>query len=223
MKKNAKLQAVDLRQKGYLYSEIAARVGVPKSTVYTWTHTISLSAEQEHAMSAKLKNTRIENVKRLAISNSKLRAARDEEISRKAQIVVKSVGDTVATKRVLCAMLYWCEGEKTLSSGVKFANSDPNMIRTFLELLRSSFAIDENKLRALIHLHEYHNPQEQLAYWSEITQIPKGQFYKPYLKPNTGINFHPGYPGCISIRYADSSLARLLAMIYTVLGQKIGA
>lgn len=115
--------------------------------------------------------------------------------------------------------MFWCEGEKDVRSGIRFINSDPVMIQTFLSLLRTSFPIKEEKFRALVHLHGYHDPVEQQRFWSEVTGIPLERFHKPYLKPNTGRNTRPGYPGCISIRYQDSSLGKALKMIYSEFGK----
>ncbi len=116
--------------------------------------------------------------------------------------------------KLLCATIFWCEGGKDVSGGIYFTNSDPSLIATFLYLLRDSFAIDEVRFRALIHLHSYHDPTERLAFWSEVTNIPVSQFYHPYQKLHSGKNRRAGYPGCISVRYLDTNTARLLKTIY---------
>ena len=46
-------------------------------------------------------------------------------------------------------------------------NSDPMMIAVFMNQLRSSFDLDENKLRALVHIHDYNNDNEIKEFWSE--------------------------------------------------------
>lgn len=88
------------------------------------------------------------------------------------------------------------------------------MIKFFLQTLRLSFDIDESKLRCLVHLHSYHNPDKQLNYWSKVSKIPSNQFYKPYFKTSTGKVKRLGYQGCLSVRYQDASLARELTIIY---------
>lgn len=56
------------------------------------------------------------------------------------------------------------------------------MIDTFLRLFRNSYQLNEKKLRALIHLHEYHNEEEMRIFWSKVTGIPLDQFSKSYMK-----------------------------------------
>jgi hypothetical protein len=93
-------------------------------------------------------------------------------------------------------------------------NADPEMIKYFLCAFRNSFNLKENKFRALIHLHKYHNAKKQLKFWSNITKIPANQFNKPYLKKNTGKNKKENYPGCISIRYYDKKVFKELVSVY---------
>lgn len=152
--------------------------------------------------------------KHLLEAKQRLEVKRRLAIAVSARRTVKSIDLNEDHSRLLCAIFFWCEGGKDTRSGIRFMNSDPAMIRTFLHLLRSSFKIEESRLRALIHLHQYHDPQKQLSFWSKITDIPPHQFHRPYLKMNTGKNLRPNYPGCVSIRYNDSSLGKLLEMIY---------
>lgn len=76
-------------------------------------------------------------------------------------------------QKLLCAVLFWAEGSK--NGTIKFTNSDPKMISVFLKLFRATFEIDEKKLRAIVHIHEYHND-------SEIKNI--GQNSQKYLQNN---------------------------------------
>ncbi len=62
-----------------------------------------------------------------------------------------------------------------------------------------------------MHLHEYHDEEVQLKFWSKMTTIPTHQFTKTYWKPHTGINTREGYPGCIHVSYHDVRVARAIA------------
>jgi hypothetical protein len=95
---------------------------------------------------------------------------------------------------------------------MRFINSDPNLVHTFLSLLRRSFNIDENKFRVCIHLHDYHNELRQIKFWSKITDIPTGKFLKSFRKSNTGKRVRNNYNGCVSIRYHDVMVSRELLM-----------
>ena len=110
-------------------------------------------------------------------------------------------------------MIYLCEGNKSLKSLTTFTNSDPNLISTFLYLFRNSFDLNEKKFRVLMHLHKYHNEEIQKNFWSKITKIPKDQFNRTYLKPNSGKYKKRDYQGCIKVYYGDVSITRKLQSI----------
>ena len=107
-------------------------------------------------------------------------------------------------------MIYLCEGNKSLKSLTTFTNSDPNLISTFLYLFRNSFNLNEKKFRVLMHLHKYHNEEIQKNFWSKI---PKDQFNRTYLKPNSGKYKKRDYQGCIKVYYGDVSITRKLQSI----------
>lgn len=116
-------------------------------------------------------------------------------------------------------MLFWAEGSKQINH-IAFTNSDSSMIKTFLSLLRISYTLDESKFHVSVHLHEYHDPDTTLRFWSEATKIPLSQFIRPYLKPHTALRKHKDYKGCITVRYYDVKIARELTAIYNALGDK---
>lgn len=106
-------------------------------------------------------------------------------------------------------MIYWCEGVKD-DGYVAFTNSDPQLTRLFIDLLCKTFEADRSKFSAIIHLHEYHNPEKQKKFWANALNFFPTQFKKHYLKPNTAKRYRENYPGCISVRYYDTILARKL-------------
>ena len=214
MRANLRQQAILLRKQGRFYSEIALQLGVAKSTAYAWTYNLDLDNDQRSLISSRLVTSKRQNVKKLAILKSGVRLRREAEVRSKALDIVGNAKLTLDHKRLVCALLFWCEGGKDVAAGIQFINSDPLMVAKFLSLLREAFPVQESKFRALVHLHDYHDPTAQLAYWSEITQIPLLQFHKSYIKPHTGKNIRPGYPGCISVRYLEASLGRLLKAIF---------
>ncbi|HCC83232.1 TPA: hypothetical protein DEP96_00085 [Candidatus Uhrbacteria bacterium] len=118
--------------------------------------------------------------------------------------------------RLVAALLYWCEGGKqSLSSGINFSNSDPELMKTFLSALRKGFTLDESKFRVLMHLHEYHDETKQQTFWSRVTNIPVAQFQKTYKKPHTGKRKHLNYEGCASLRYYNAGIVKNLIIIYS--------
>lgn len=208
--KNGKIieKARRLRADGYSFKEISENLGISKSTASIWLRHVELSNKAKE---------RINNLGICGRTKALATNKRKKEIE-DAVIIDKVKGHLINAKidlKIACSLLYWGEGAKhKLNSAVSFTNADPEMISYFLYVFRNSFDLDEKKFRALIHLHEYHNVKKQLKFWSNITKIPINQFYKPYLKKNTGKNKKENYPGCINIRYSDSRIYREL--IFTI-------
>jgi len=73
---------------------------------------------------------------------------------------LKNVNLNKSLYKLLCSFLFWTEGGKSTDSYVFFINSDQKMVATFLKLLRGSFKVDEKKLRAMVHIHEYHDEKQ---------------------------------------------------------------
>lgn len=212
-----RLKAVELREQGHSLSEISALLSISKSTASIWLRNIRLSEKASASIQKKRMDGRLR-------ANDIHRARTDQRILNArtyAEKVLEGVELNPDTSRLLCSLLYWCEGAKIRRSNTfSFTNSDPLLIASFMRLFRSGFAIDERKLRLNLHVHEYHDVQEQLRFWSRIATIPLSQCHRPYQKPHTAKRTREGYQGCVSIRYHDTNLARHLESIAIVFLEK---
>lgn len=74
---------------------------------------------------------------------------------------------------------YWGEGTKRGKGGMRITNSDPKLLRKFIEFLEKFFSIDRNKLKFSIQIFSDISPNKSLKYWSSELGIDKKQFYKP--------------------------------------------
>ena len=214
-----KEKAAKLRKGGYSLNEIHQKLGVSKSIVSDWVRTIVLNNKARLRLLNKIKVGQA-----ISAKNKK----------KKTNQIIKAYYHTALTdissfnldknsSKIICSLIYYCEGVKDMYSGVRFINSDPKLVETFLKLLRESFDVDEKKFRVCAHLHKYHVLKKQLNFWSKTTQIPLSQFIKPYIKQNTGKRIRKGYNGCVSIRYHDIAVARQLLSIARAFFQNKGA
>lgn len=206
MKTKEHYKAIRLRETGHSVKEIAMKVGVAKSTASLWVSDVRLSEDAKQRLLKRIKLGQYVSAER---KKTKVKDAENKYLE-EARLEVKTNPHSL---KIICAMLFWCEGTKNPKSGLTFTNSDPNLVAKFLSLLRQSFVIHESKFRLCIHIHGYHSPSKQLDFWSRVTDIKKEQFIKPYLKPNTGKRIHEGYQGCVSVRYHSTDLARRLIAI----------
>lgn len=200
-----------MRQQGESINAIAAKIGLAKSTVSLWVRKVDLPAE----IKLDLKDRQLKFWKQGHAAIRRRRLFDQQERQKSTALVIQRILKKPSKDlfQLFTALLYWCEGAKN-ASALKFANSDPRLVESFLETLRKGFTINESKLRALVHLHEYHDERKQLSYWSNLTKIPLKQFHKSYLKPNTGKRKKSDYPGCITIYYGKATLVLELESLY---------
>lgn len=215
-KPKEKIQAVVLRKQGYSLKEISGTLHISKSTASLWLRGVIISSLAQK----RLKTLGISGTLRgLGTIQARWKSIQ-KGIKNEAEIDTHQIFESISLDKgyykLLCALIFWCEGGKRSPSEVRFINSDPKLVQTFLYLLRNGFDIKEQKLRALIHLHEYHNEIIQKKFWAQITQIPLKQFSKSYVKPHTGIRVRNNYPGCLSIGYSDGGRTlTVLKLLYT--------
>lgn len=216
MKIKKKIQAQILREKGFSVSEIAQNLKVSKSSVSLWVRNIKLSSVAK----SRIANISVLGREKGKETNKLKRQKIKDTIGDKILAELKGLHYTIITKKISCALLYWCEGEKSPNS-VKFTNSDPKLLETFLKLLRSAFDLDESRFRVCLHLHSYHDETKQKSFWSHVTGIPENQFIKTYRKKNSGIAIKKDYPGCASVRYNDVKVAIEIEKVYSIFANKI--
>lgn len=92
------------------------------------------------------------------------------------------IGDTI-NKRDLLILgvgLYWGEGYKNGNGEFGFTNSDPEMIKTFLSIIKNVYNISIDQLVFKISINKLflNKIQEIEKYWFKITGVKKDQFTK---------------------------------------------
>ena len=208
MKLQEKQKAIKLRMKGYSLKEISELLEVSKSSVSLWVTGLSLSRKAENRLCERITKGQI-----ISASNKKEQTrAKSLQYYRDAYDNFSSLDQNALLNKSLCSLLYWCEGGKHGNNSVQFTNSDPKLIQAFLILFRKSFKIKEDKFRVCIHLHDYHDVEQQMGFWQKITSIPKDQFIKPYIKKSTHHRIHEEYQGCCQIRYYNADINREITM-----------
>ena len=205
MKQIQKVEALDLRKRGYSLKEIASQLGIAKSTASEWVKSIPISESGYNRLRERTAFALAKAHRTIANRN----AGERKHFLQQGTILINRYSPLDQNKaKLFTALLYWCEGGKCQDNQIKFTNSDPELIKFFLVCLRIGFSLKEEKLRCLVHLHKYHDVTRQMRFWSRVTGVPITQFHRPYLKPNSGKNTRPDYPGCITVGYYDKIVAR---------------
>lgn len=74
--------------------------------------------------------------------------------------------------------LYWGEGNKANTHAVRLGNTDPGLIRKFLEFLHTFYKINPTRLRFGLQLFTDIDKNTALKYWCNELGVSKKQFQK---------------------------------------------
>lgn len=208
MKKNKLFnKACILRRNGYSLREISEKLKISKSTASLWLSGVEIGKNGQKRI-LKQKEKAIINLRKFKENQKKNYL---KNIKNNCDVLEGKNRFKKNDLKIFLAMLFWGEGSKN-ERRLVFMNSDPEMIRVYLSLLRSSYKINEKKLRAVLHLHDYHKVFECKKFWSDLTKIDKNRI-SIYKKENTRKRIRENYQGCISIRYGDVRILDELILI----------
>jgi transcriptional regulator with XRE-family HTH domain len=189
-------RARELRAEGWTMPEIAAELGVSRSSVSLWARDVAFEPRRGRAVARHR-------------GPSRAQVAKADEIERllaegRARISELSERDLL----IAGAALYAGEGSKR-DGRVSLANSDPRMIRLHCAWLRRFFEIDEARIRVVLYLHEGLDLERAVRFWVDVTAIPASQFGKPYRAvPDATIRHNKHEHGCPSVQYSCSRTHR---------------
>lgn len=199
---DTRAEALRLRAAGRSVNQIAAQLGVAKSTAYQWVRHLPLDPDDAAA------ERRREHSKAMTEARwSAYREARDAaQVAEHARAagVVGGLGERDLL--MLGAAIYWCEGAKSKpwrpQGRLEFVNSDPGLLALFLAFLACcGIGRDVPGYRLLIH--ESADVAAVERWWVERLALPPERFGRATLKRhnpatmrrNNGADYH----GCLVI------------------------
>jgi len=199
-------QARQLRRAGLPLAEIAAALGVSKSSVSLWVRDVEFAGPVVRPARGRRRDP------------NALQRRKQGEIERLLEEGRARVGRLSEREFLVAGVaLYAGEGAKR-DGAVKFANSDPRMVAFFCSWLRHFFPIDESRLRVHLYLHQGLDLAAAIAFWSALTDIPASQFTKPYRAvPDPSIRNAKHVRGCVGIRYSCSATHRSIMGLVSAL------
>lgn len=94
--------------------------------------------------------------------------------------MAESIGDLTEREILIAgAVAYWAEGTKAKpwrpEERVTFVNSDPMLVRLFLEFL-DRLGVAPDRLRFHVHIHESADVSAAEAYWAELVGGDRDRF-----------------------------------------------
>jgi len=156
------------------YSEIRETTKVSKSTLSLWLRKYPLSKERlkdRYGNEVRIEKTRY--------TKQRKREARHKDVLAR---VGNQIG-TLSSNELFVAglVLYWAEGTKANRDTICITNTDPAMIRFFLEWLKL-VGIGIEKVKIKLHLYQDMDADSETLFWMEALGLPRTQFVKPYVK-----------------------------------------
>ncbi|OHA02274.1 MAG: hypothetical protein A3H71_00970 [Candidatus Sungbacteria bacterium RIFCSPLOWO2_02_FULL_48_13b] len=83
--------------------------------------------------------------------------------------------------------LYWGEGTKRNKNSIRLGNTDPKLIRKFIEFLRKMYGVKMSKLHFGLQIFSDMPPRQALQFWLNHLNVPASQFYKVTVTPARSI------------------------------------
>lgn len=111
--------------------------------------------------------------------------------------------------------LYWGEGNKANKNTVRLGNSDPALMKIFINFLIKFFRIDRNDLRFHLHLFSDMDIREAQDYWIKKLKIKEEQFYKPIVSKSGSLGTYrkKSKYGVLTVYYGNTKLKNLLVSL----------
>jgi transposase len=200
-------RARGLRAQGLDLEEIAAALGVAKSSVSLWVRDLARPARLSYE---ECRKRAAEGAHRYWAAERPVRAAARATTCAAAAAEIGALTDRELL--IAGAIAYWCEGGKSKphrpSDRVTFINSDPALIRFFLRFLDVA-GTPRTRLRFRVYIHENADAAAAQQFWLDVTGATADQFATPTLKHHNPVtvrkNVSESYRGCLRVDVSRSA------------------
>ncbi|MBM3272216.1 hypothetical protein FJY94_02975 [Candidatus Kaiserbacteria bacterium] len=145
------------RLAGRSIPELAREYGLPKTTVWHNVQDIVLPEQVRKSIRSRMGGSRAGMEREWASAHEKA-----------LKILIDSSVEHMWAP--IFAALYWSEGTK--KTGFVFTNTDADMIRVFLKILRERLGVVDGDLDILIRTSKSHQPLACRRHWAGVTGLP---------------------------------------------------
>lgn len=153
------------REEGRSVKELAALLGVARSTISLWVRDIELTDQQRETLRRRMGGR---------IDGARVNSIRALERHRAAQDAGRLAARRGELLHAAGCMLYWAEGSRSRHA-IEFVNSDPAMVVFFLRFLRTCLGVPDNKVRLTCNLFADHasRQHEIEEFWLDRLGLPR--------------------------------------------------
>ncbi|MEK7136492.1 MAG: hypothetical protein AAB821_02790 [Patescibacteria group bacterium] len=168
--------AINLRKSGQSYKEIEEKLKIPKSTLsawfknQNWSRGLALNLAQQAQESNRMRIIDLNNIRGKNLAKVYQQATEE------------AIEDCIKLQYhplfIAGVMLYWGEGDKVSKNLFRISNSDPLLIKIFVEFIEKICRIPKEKIRASILLYPDLDEESVLLFWKQNAGLKDIEFYK---------------------------------------------
>jgi len=114
--------------------------------------------------------------------------------------------------------LYWGEGTKANHTSIRLGNTDPLLIKKFIEFLVKFFRVKREDMRFGLQVFSDMDPDTAMDFWVKNLKIKRGQFWKTTVTRSGSIGTYrkKRQYGVVTVHYQNSRLRKLLGSLLPV-------
>ncbi len=111
--------------------------------------------------------------------------------------------------------LYWGEGTKASPHSVRLGNTDPELMRKFIEFLEKIYGVKRKDRRSSLQLFSDMSGQQALGFWRKTLKIHRNQFCKVIVTKSGSIGTYrkKSLYGVLTVYYNNTKLRNLLVSL----------
>ena len=166
-----------MRRRGKSYRYISAKLLISKGTLSEWFKKFKWSENIKTRLSEEARKKTLKRIPQFVANNQKRWHDWRESYRLEA---IKEFGRIKNNKLFIAGtMLYWAEGDNgERSSLVRLTNTDPRMVRTFIDFTIKFCKVRQESIRIGLILYPDLNEAICKNFWSKRVRVSLEQFYK---------------------------------------------
>ena len=214
-------KAISLRKKGKSIRDIEERLKIPRSTLSGWLKNIVLSKSQKKVLDKKWRKALVLARRGSMLWHNQQKLERLKKAELEADNVLNSIKIDKNSLDIALAMLYLGEGTKK-GDITSVGNSDPLILKFFVEGIIKNYNFDRNKIKCELHLRADQNQNIIKKYWSTELNIPLCNFLATsFDKRTVGRKTYKDYKGVCIVRFGTVAIQRKLVYLSRKFCEKI--
>jgi hypothetical protein len=206
--------AINLRKKGWSYSEIVKELKVAKGTLSGWLKDVFLSDQQLSALNDRLTDKISRGRLQASIALRARRMVRERDVFLEAE---KEFDRFIRDPFFGIGLsLYWAEGAKK-NTYFAFMNSDPAMHVLMRKWIKIFLKIEDTAQKYRLYIHEPYKHENCESYWAKILGVKEESLQRTIYKPTPHkVKKNLDYKGCLRL-----SITRIDVLRKVIAWQKL--